>query len=476
MSKQEYIILKSGEKMPLTKLREMIPDCIYFTHTHIDVCETMAQATNLNLPPEIHEIYVNILVRQSKHARTITELITLSNAKKIEIKEIVSSFIDNNFKHFFSDQNISFPCPQKLTNYLDWRYKIRFILKILINQLYRIFRKKLKAQPYTIRTWVEISEQIFQEAYPKSNILIYPFTLNIKRHLNYIKHTFRNHQTASLMGVPYPLSSIIKLIFMPSKTDKIITNTEYQAYQKHGKELATITEKTLLTTDEFEAASKAMCKTLQQQNRTVFNIAHGISFDCPYIGYDKFQVYNQAQKDYYTYKSPQVEYITKIKRNTSDTDKTTPPKQFNPVIIMIHSNFKNCHMIYETQLQEKVIQKLKDIKQKSNIPIYIKTHPNIKEKELASLKNSHNTIKYLNELEPCHPIFINISSVAYYDFITEGPFIFIDEGIVPITTIFSKDIICANIPTLPKTLQSYFNYPQWQSHLQNQLNQTSSYQ
>lgn len=459
--RSSYVILKDGSKVEFSRLLEMVPCTVLATPDFVSLCESAAVEKKFGFLG-FHKIYVNLLVKHSKFIAQITALYFLHKSGALSIREIHSDRNLTAFKNFF-------PCivfkdgESKVASYIDSKHRYVFLVKSLMHRAYRIlsFGDSVVAADVSIRSWVEISEVMFGDSYKNSNIFIYPFFLNFRRHFKYIRSVKARFENARFMGLPYRLVPALKNIF--SCSDDFYVKAEFQAYLDHGRELSLLTNGCLKTSDEFEAGAFVMCEVLKENNIRIENKAHGISFACPYTNYSSFLVYNDTQQAYYASNSLGTDFEISQRRNAPGADAVMESPIFSPAIVVIQNPYARSGLKFEHILQDSIFNVLDKFCASRGISFYIKKHPNSIASDIQHLDTLKTAEKIfsLSELSHSNPIFINISSVSYYDFKEYGPFIFVDDGVVPIDVMFGSDIVSAKLSELNELLPLYFEEDYW---------------
>lgn len=436
---RDFVICSRMGMLSFESLLSMVPSSIFLTKKHVDICDKFAELNGYT--GERKKVYVNMLAVHSKRVRAVTALTELIAHNKLSVVEISTSTLIHQFlknELFFS--NIGFSGPEKLDKNLLSNSLKRVFLKFSVHKLYRLFFRRRKTTS-AIRSWVEISQNMYADVFPSSTILIYPFYLNFSRHIKYIRYCFKCFNKVTLSGLPYSLIDICGLFFSPKTRDERLVSFEIKAYRRHADELASMGLLNLYTCDEFEAASIAMCSKLQQLNVHITNTAHGLGFDCPYVGYDIFKVYNSSQKEYYYHKSKTTNFSISPRFN-ADYSETVRKIAGKITIIFIEANFERLGLLYEAKLESDAIRKLAEISENINVSLLIKAHPNrdlssYKEKELLS---GIKIFRRLNEIENIIPIFVTIASAAYYDFRHLGPFLFVKDGYTDLEKFYGETV------------------------------------
>lgn len=445
--------------MNIADLDDNVPNTIYLTKLHIEICSEIAVAEKISKSEQ--QLLTNILVKHSKKCKAMTALITLIKAGKIKPVAIRSCYITSSILEKHIDlQGVNIVNDKSDSGHLiDFSHFKKIFVKLVLHRIYRLLFRKI-ACTSAIRSWVEISQIMYGDKYDSSLILIYPFVLNKKRHIRYIKHCFRNYKSVTLCGLPYSLIDYMKLLISFKSKDLHCVRFEMNAYKKHAAELGRIGVKHLYSSDEFEAGVFIMVKALQDCGVRVTNTAHGMSFGCPYVNYDTFYIYNNAQKDYYAYKSEQVNYIVSPRSNTDPVNCVLEDSGEKKVIIFIEANYERLGMRYYANLENKAVNILREIGLKYNVDTYIKIHPNRKvpvdlnQFSIAGVK----VIRHLSDIRHAEPIFVSFYSAAYYDFRHLGPFVFIYDGFVRPEEVYGEDgLVCAPLEEIHTEILRHLN-------------------
>jgi len=453
LSSQDELMCEYNGVQRLTDLDDMVPDTIYLSNLHVEICTRIA--TLMGLSGSEHRVYTNLLVKNSKKTKSITALISLVRADKIKPVAIRSTFMSREFLEEYLDLSgidldlgLEVPC-----SFIDRHHLKRVFVKLLLNRVYRFFFHRISSLS-AVRSWVEISQRMYSDKYPESVILIYPFYLNLKRHLNYVRQCFKEYNKVTLCGLPYSLLDYLKIALLSKNKDLNLVRFESNAYRRHALELVQLGVKHLYTSDEFEVGAVVLAATLQSKGAQVTNTAHGMSFGCPYASYDTFYVYNEAQRSYYSIKSPQVAYLVAPRSNT-DPANCVMGSQGNKAIIFLEANYERLGMKYYACLEKRTVDALRTLGENLGVKVYVKIHPN--RKAPAELEDftvqGVNAIRHLSELADVEPVFVSFYSAAYYDFRHLGPFVFVYDGFVRPEEIYGEaKLACAPLDQIAEEL------------------------
>lgn len=381
------------------------------------------------------KVLINMLSLRSNKVDIITALVLISKTKKIKV--IDTDFIDTDFNQLF-DYDIEIIDKNFNLSYIDKTQFINAIIKFFINNFFRLLRnKKVKNNSSVVRAWTELDIELHREVFYNSTIFIYPFGINLRRSINFIKKCFKENNGVTLMGVPYSFNKLIKIFFSKKKIkDLLLLEYEIDAMKKHNIDFLNF--ETIYTSDEYIPAIPVLYDELIQQEKCVINIAHGMGMLNPYNIYTKFKVINELQKKFYENFEQNIEYS--IYRKDLTIEKCAN-EELERVIVFIHQNYSTYNFLYEEELQQKILSKLNAC---NFCKVYIKLHPNTKKEEKDKIFLNYQRLKEIKSFDSSKSnyIFFAIQSSAYYDFRKFGQFIFIEDDLFKPTNYF------ANIETI----------------------------
>lgn len=421
-----------------------VPFVSFLSRQHVDVCEYLA-AQRFSSTSIDYKVYVNILVTHSVIAKIITAILFLIKSKRVDIIDWEQLPIDGNFHKNFG---VSTPIGGKTNpNYasvdlIDKKHKWRLAGKFFLHRVYRAFSGRLNQSPALVRSWVEISKDFFAERYDTDYIAVYPFTLNWRRQVRYINQ-LREHKTKwRLWGLPYDCKTAVRVFFFMSVSDREVVNFEKEAYEKHAREIKSLGVSAVFTSDEFEAGAVAMHSSLRSEGISVKNVAHGLSFSCPFVSYDVFQVYNLGQRDYYKRKSDVAHFkvMPTIFSSTLVDQEDGPSAPL--CIVFLDGNFKSSGLIFERKFQDRVVRSISQLASRTGIDFKVKAHPNLPGAEIRQMETEFGVAIEQSSgfLATVTPVFVTLFSAGYYDFRQYGDFLFVTSGVEDLSAIYGESV------------------------------------
>jgi hypothetical protein len=317
--------------------------------------------------------------------------------------------------------------------------KKRVIAKFLVHTFFRLLgslKRKSRYSETVLRSWVEVTAELFPREMLSSVVLVYPFGISLSRQLRYIDRLRRQKTNFYLAGYPYSIRLLIKWLISGRDTDLALF--EYNAAQKHASwVINSFNPGTVYTTDEFESASFSMHSKLIGNGVIVENRAHGVGKYCPFICYSRFFVLNYAQCEYYRTFSPKIDY------QCADA---LPPTELHPkveTIVLIDQFVKNEGTMLENSLAE-LTSRLKEIARSKELAFLIKAHPN-----RVRLNQLNSDIYFYGDVsELKSPIFFTFYSTCYLTFRIYGPVYLVATPVIDPSLVFGPSSDIVNIDEL----------------------------
>lgn len=461
---QNTIKLFGGNIIEIKELeRRSSLKSIILQKTFLDLCEYVARKYyNYDVDSERYKTLVNSLFLKSNKLRVLASIIEFN--KFNEIEELNFDIDLHEFRHFFSSKDIVFTSENlEKKNWLNKNELYYSILKWVVNKLYTTIyllsgsqAEKNKSNT-VIRSWVDDAEKIYKAEFETSIILIYPFFLNPARGFRYIIHCFKKYKYPVLVGIPYKLKNLIRIIISKGiEFDQALIAFENDAMVRHATLFRNFS--IIYTSDEYMVNSHVLHSILIQQKKKVINKAHGIGYYSPFVNYNEMHMYNLNQINHYRNKNQEISYyilqeylVNKIKYN--------PIKQA-AIVFIDHGNLENFNLFYEGELQHITLMKLIEISKKLNYPLYIKFSLHASSADINEFLKKYNdvaictNVKELAELK--NILFINLFSTAYFDFSKFGNVLFVESNVFKPSLMFGDDIDCCTLESIENTISNNF--------------------
>ncbi|MFK7800615.1 MAG: hypothetical protein AB8G95_03190 [Anaerolineae bacterium] len=462
----DFIVLKDGQKLLFSDLIDLVSRDVYFTGTNYEVARFLAEKFGIENVIK-QKVLVNTLFFRSRFVKMWCALIWLIRENEIDVVEINSN---HEFTAALSEQFL----PSDITTIskdptenmlLPNSMYFRIAVKIVINLLYRIFFIRKSDSTQYVRAWVDVSKQIYEQEFKQARILVYPFILNFRRHFRFLYQTFFvDKSSVSLCGLPYRIKDIgtlVKGYF--TKDIKSIIEVEYGAYNRHAVELVALGAETIYTTDEFDPVGIAFNEELVRNGVRVVNTTHGVGVYMPYVAYNDFYVFNQAQIEYYSRYNQVDRYLYRSRQNSAPKFSGAESGEFQFGLVYIYAPFEPKKVFeYEFKIQEELMAYLKKLASKTGTPFYIKTHPNQSETSKDALKSQCDSVcNQWIDIPLNNPVFVHIKSTAYYDLYEIAPVITYKSKFLFPEVYFGETIQTVSKEMFEASLISLSNPAEW---------------
>ena len=464
-----YIELTDGRRLRLKDLQRMVPSCTFMSETHVEVCERLASRANLSA--EVHQVYVNMLVKKSNRARQITALIELNRARQSAIRAVYSDFIGEDLSDLLGPDLILNCGPHRCSDFLELRQIFLFVVKVSAHRLFRLFRNRSLEAEDVVRAWVDTTDQLYPQLVKTATLLIYPFNASPPRQLRYLRRCWLERRNCSMMGIPYRLRDLLRLMTNWRRREAIIATAEARAFQKHACELLNVGMTRIHTTDEFETAGFLLHGKLMDAGVECINTAHGIGLYGPYVAYSRFVCFNQRQRDYYQCRGRMGRFQVNSIVEHDDKKLTDPGDAYRPTVVYLQGNWKQAGKEYEADFELRAINKLKHAAAAIGLPFVVKVHPNVTRRNMRRLEKHTDVtaVRRLEEFDVGHPIFFSLMSTAYYTYLSLGPTCIVHDDLMWPGSLCGSGVCVTHIDELEEYLRSYRHSYYWVSQQQQQL-------
>jgi hypothetical protein len=294
-------------------IEEAAPTFANETVHHSQHCEAAVEATFGEVEPTLRKVLVNLYRRFAPDVLALTA-VTMSPPAAREL------LLLDGPQTAFSVAAIQRLCPasvpagtpmdgsRRLAAFPGLRSKT--VAKMLANwafaalgAMHRLFVRARRSQE-VLRSWVDVSVELFPEQAAQATILVYPFGINPLRQLRYLRWLHRRKFGYTLAAYPYSATLLLRWLWSGSDLD--LAQLEIDAAARHAAWLIRRFRPTrVLTTDEFEPASFVLNEALMKAGVEVVNKAHGVGKYSPYVTYSQMWLFNEAQREFYSHFNPQ---------------------------------------------------------------------------------------------------------------------------------------------------------------------------
>lgn len=412
-----FFKMLNGDLVQINTLLEETSFDVYQSDLHYSLCETISKS--LTLKPDEYKTIVNILAVKSLFVKQLSATLCFISNHQKEIQSLTADektirtlrkVISPSFE-IFENQKKSLPLVPR-------SHAVKCVLKALLHRAFRFFSSPTIHNQSIIRAWVDVSEKMFADDFPRSSIRIFPFNINVIRQIRFIKNCKAKSYSYSLDGLPYSLSKSLLSIFLKDELRlKKIAEFENSANLTYAHELLKLHPQRVLTSDEFEVASHLMYSYLIENGIKVTNCAHGVGLYCPYTAYSEYLYLTKNQGEFYRSRFCEMR-ISHQKTNPTSIRALTPPLQNARVaFVLIHQNFQAHNLKAEENILLAISKITKEASKQKGIPFFIKMHPNSKQKDIELAKSKLGGIPILQwvEIKNYRLVAVLINSTTFFD-------------------------------------------------------------
>lgn len=437
--------LLDGTRINLKEVAELVPSHVFMSRLHVRICETAAKvkcSDNTLFP-----VLVNFYFTRSRVLRILTALYFLIEKGKVaEIEGGAIFGVDLALGDYTSLRVVETIALQG-ENFLPYSYiYFRQIPRMVLHKVFRLFAKT-NVNTRVVRSWIDITDKIYEVQGASTTYLVYPFAANFRRQRKFFLALKGRGSSYSLMGAGYRFIDFVKLVVMPSQLDMCVAKVEADAFDRHAIELAKLGVTHLLTSDEFEPASIVFHRRLRHFGIHSSNRCHGIAVYGPYISATEMLFCNKKQSTFYAL-GGEFDHTSVIPFKSSNYSKALV-SEGAPVYVYMHGNWID--KPYESKFAEKVMAKLQGVCAKN---WKVKVHPDTSEAEIEQISTRYGVEVISGSLPmyECPVVFINFLSSAFYDFRHIGPTVFLKDDLLNPAELFGEGVDSYILDELPAVL------------------------
>jgi hypothetical protein len=439
----------------------MVP-YLYFTgQTHLDVCELLASHNGLGPTPQ--SVYINFLFTRSDKARQITALIKLVRVGKLRVRSVTSDFIGPEFADLLGDGiciNLRTPRNYKLINIKQF---IWFFVKILLHRFYHLLRHRGLKSNVVVRAWHEGADHAYPEIVKSATLLLYPVAGNLLRHIRYYRLCRTKGRSISIMGLPYRLLDIPKILLRWKNRERLLVEAEAYGFRKHAQEINAMGVDAVYTTDECEMASGELHGMLMDHGVKCVNSSHGIANYGPFVKYTHWSFYNEQQLLFYRKRSCFESCNVRTILPPEAKPRTVGPSEYDPIVVYAQGNWLPSGKLYEARLEKEAVMRAKKACKELGLSLVIKAHPNMRTGSANRLHRQYGVdpLRRMEDISDRHPIFLNLLSTSYYTFMLHGPALLLMNDLIHPQDIFGYDAHCVRLEDIQAELAQFRDSAFW---------------
>ena len=442
------VTLQDGTFLARKEILEATPLAILTcTTAHLDLSYELGKSVLKNSDSERLRLFTNMIAQKSAQARLYTSIFFLAQHSKID--EVRLPELGQDQAHLFP-KGVRFYFEKSTHELFNARgLKIEVLKKYGINSLFRIFRSNHNfGQEKLVRAWTEVNAHLYPEEIQTSCVYIYPFGLNLRRGLAFMRRCFQEYNQVSLMGVPYSLVDCIKVLVAGTNNVHLrYLEFEFRGYSRHKKHLSRFAE--IYTTDDFAPGSFVLYNNIGPKTR-VTNKAHGIGMYNPFVSYSHFHCFNKTQSNFYEHFNQETSFTVPA---------TTLPASLSPpyeCLLFVDQDLEARGCAYEANLQSKILSTMDKWATSTGRTFSIKFHPNRSEaskRQILASNASVQEVRNFDNLPSSNILALNLYSTAYFELSEKYNVLFIEDDLLNPRILFGPELNTVHISQLSSTIE-----------------------
>jgi hypothetical protein len=154
-----------------------------------------------------------------------------------------------------------------------------------------------RTAPIYRKAYVDDIELVFDPEEDGVLRWVYPFPLNVRRQLRYLRALRQKRRRFRLAGSAYSARDLLAVL--RHRDVRSVMRLESRAAIRHAHEVAAAGVRQAQLSDEFDLGSLDFARTLAKKKIRSVNSAHGVGLYLPVHGYDEFHTVTRRQQQYY---------------------------------------------------------------------------------------------------------------------------------------------------------------------------------
>jgi len=186
---------------------------------------------------------------------------------------------------------------------LGYKQVVNVMLKVCAHWLFYVLGRfadhGIRATGFTIyrKGYADDIELVFDSDEASVVRAVYPFPINLRRQLRYLRFLRQKNYRFKLAGNPYAPRDLVH--FLVRRDINSLRRLEARAQVRHAYQVVALGVKTIQLSDEFDIGSLDFARTLTRFPVQVINSAHGVGKYLPVHAYQEFHVITERQAQYY---------------------------------------------------------------------------------------------------------------------------------------------------------------------------------
>ena len=264
------------------------------------------------------------------------------------------------------------------TKHLNGKQTFTVVMKVIAHTLFALVGRladygvrRAKVGIYR-KAYVDDIELVYDPAQPSVVRAVYPFPINLKRQLRYLRFLHKEGYHFKLAGNPYGMRDFIR--FLRLRSVRALMRMESRAQIRHARAVAATGVHTVQLSDEFDIGSLDFVRTLSRFGVSAQNSAHGVGKYFPVHAYQTFFVLTKRQIDYYI-ASRHCTYHVRQLNNPSEAVHTNTLAPGLDLVFLSQSFGSGDNLI--NRAETLLVQRLQhDLSTAQNLRLHYKPHPN----------------------------------------------------------------------------------------------------
>lgn len=264
------------------------------------------------------------------------------------------------------------------TKHLNGKQTFTVVMKVIAHTLFALVGRladygvrRAKVGIYR-KAYVDDIELVYDPVQPSVVRAVYPFPINLKRQLRYLRFLHREGYHFKLAGNPYGMRDFIR--FLRQRSVRALMRMESRAQVRHARDVSSLGVHTVQLSDEFDIGSLDFVRTLSRFGVSAVNSAHGVGKYFPVHAYKTFFVLTKRQINYYL-PSRDCSYHLRLLNNPVEVINPKAPEPGIDLIFLSQSFGGGDNLInYNERLVVHSLQR--DLTSDKNIRLHYKPHPN----------------------------------------------------------------------------------------------------
>lgn len=257
------------------------------------------------------------------------------------------------------------------------------LMKVIAHRLFALLGgridQKLARHGATIyrKAYVDDIELVFDPFQAGAVRVVYPFPLNIRRQLKYIRDLRSRNLPYVLAGNDYQFADLLR--FVRRRDVRSLMRMESRAQIRHATRIAGSGVGTIQLSDEFDLGSLDFARRLARSKLRVINSAHGVGKYLPVHAYDEFFVLTQKQQSFYRAIRPCTYRLRKLNTRESGVVASRKREDLRPgtVDLIFLSQASSSVSDVIAQNERRVVARLRDeFCETPGVRLLYKAHPN----------------------------------------------------------------------------------------------------